>query len=71
MARRKIDQHVHYKSFRYTSNDKYLNEFLNSLDNTNRFIVSIIKSLKRYRSYIDCIEDECSTILAGRLNNEA
>ncbi len=51
--RKKIDQNVYYKSFRYTSKDKLLNEFLGSLDNTNAFIKSIIMSSKRYCSYVN------------------
>lgn len=70
MARQKINQDVFYKSFRYTSkNDLYLDEFLNSLDNRNRFIVSIIKGSKRYQSYIAKIEDEVSTILASNFDD--
>lgn len=66
MARHKITQDVHYKSFRYTSkNDLYLHEFLYSLDNTNRFIVSIIKSSKRYKNYLANIEEESTVVLSG------
>ena len=65
MSRKKIEQDVYYKSFRYTSNVQYLNEFLNSLDNTNRFIISQIVSSKKYHTYIKNIEDEMSVILGG------
>ena len=65
MSRKKIEQDVYYKSFRYTSNVQHLNEFLNSLDNTNRFIISQIVSSKKYHTYIKNIEDEMSVILGG------
>ena len=67
MARpKKVTQEVCYKSFRYTSkNDLSLHEFLNSLDNANRFILSIIKGSKRYKSYLASIEDTSSVVLVG------
>ena len=69
MARRKLAQEVFYKSFRYTSeNDFYLHEFLCSLDNTNRFILSIIKSSRRYKNYITSVEDGSSAVIAGGID---
>lgn len=50
--RKKIEQEVYYRSFRYTSKNKLLKEFLNSLDNTNAFIKTIIMSSKRYCNYV-------------------
>ena len=70
MARKKLSQEVHYKSFRYTSkNDLYLHEFLDSLDNTNRFIVSIIKGSKRYKNYVIGVEDAKTVMLSGGLDD--
>ena len=70
VPRPKKDQDVYYKSFRYTSeNDLYLNEFLSSLDNANRFILSIIKGSKRYKNYLDRVEDDAFLISLGGLDD--
>lgn len=50
--RKRIKQKVFYRSFRFTSRDKLLYEFLNNLDNTNAFIKSMIMSSKRYITYV-------------------
>lgn len=46
MSRKKIEQDVYFKSFRYTDKQLYLNEFLNELENKNRFIVTLILGSK-------------------------
>jgi len=52
MSRKKINQHIYYKSFRFTSRDKLFKEFLHSLENTNSFLKSMIICSKRYTNYI-------------------
>lgn len=57
MSRKKIEQDVYFKSFRYTDKQLYLNEFLNELENKNRFIVTLILGSKRYSSYLKKMKD--------------
>ncbi len=52
MSRKKIQQQIYYRSFRFTSKDKLFKDFLNSLNNTNSFLKSMIVSSKRYSNYI-------------------
>lgn len=65
MPRKTIDQEVFYKSFRFTSNQLYLNEFLSDLQNANRFIQSLIMSSKRYKNYLHDIEEKGNIYLSG------
>jgi len=52
MSRKKIQQQIYYRSFRFTSKDRLLKEFLCSLDNTNSFLKSMVVGSKRYSKYI-------------------
>ena len=68
MSRKLIEQEVYYKSFRFTSKDNLLYEFLDSLDNRNSFIKSIILGSTRYKNYLIKNKEIYNNIIGGSFN---
>jgi hypothetical protein len=68
MSRKLIEQEVYYKSFRFTSKDNLLYEFLDSLDNRNSFIKSIILGSTRYKNYLNKNKEIYNNIIGGSFN---
>jgi len=59
MARKRINQEVYYKSFRYTSNHNLLNEFFQEKDiNFNRMILNLVLNSPEFKTYKQRIVDE-------------
>lgn len=65
MARKKIEQDVFYKSFRYTSKHNLLNEFLNQQHNINQYLLKLIQNSIEYKNYLKNLENEVAYVSSG------